>query len=196
MIETLWCRHMAGGIGLIVYGNLRDSVRHDEGCLDIPSDESFMRRAISLAEGGGRRPGCGAVGCVIVMDGQIVGEASNEADLNHDPTAHAEITAIRRAAAKLETTELRGATLYSTLQPCGMCSMASIWARIGRIVFGAGRQQVHASYFEGRHLNTIDFINDAFRDDLEVVSGILSAQCAMLYYAPGDDVPIAEQTNV
>ncbi len=155
-----------------------------------------MRRAIQLAEGGDQRPGCGAVGCVIVIGERIVGEASNEAELRHDPTAHAEIMAIRRAASKLETTELRGATLYSTLQPCGMCSMASIWARIGCIVFGAGRHEVHASYFEGRHLNTIDFINDAFRDDLEVVPGILGQQCATLYYGPHDKVPLAEQTNV
>ncbi len=160
------------------------------------ADAHFMRRAIELAEQGERRPGHGPIGCVIVLNGEVVGEGSNEADARHDPTAHAEIVAIRRAAEKLLTTELRGATLYSTLQPCGMCSMASIWARIGRIVFGAGRDQVHEMYFEGRHLDTIDFINDAFRDDLQVTQGVLAERCAELYFKPGEDVPLAEQTNI
>jgi len=155
-----------------------------------------MRRAIAIAEQAERRPGHGPIGCVIVLDGRIIGEASNEAGVRHDPTAHAEIVAIRRAAEGLKTTTLRGATLYSTLQPCGMCSMASIWARIGRIVFGAGRDQVHKMYFEGRHLDTIDFINDAFRDDLQVTQGVLCDQCAGLYFKPGDDVPRAEQKNI
>src|SRR5271168_386434 len=119
------------------------------------TDADYLRRAIALAKRGARRPGGGPIGCVIVLNGRIVGEGSNEADAQDDPTAHAEIVAIRRAAANLHTTELRGATLYSTLQPCGMCSMASIWARISRIVFGAGRHQVHKMYFEGRHLDTI-----------------------------------------
>jgi len=160
------------------------------------ADIDFMRRALAIAEKGERKPGFGPIGCVIVIDGEIVGESSNEAEARHDPTAHAEILAIREASARLRTTELRGATLYSTLQPCGMCSMASIWARVGRIVYGAGRDQVHESYFEGRHLNTMDFINDAFRDDLEVVGNVLGARCAELYYRPGDDVPPSEQTNV
>ena len=155
-----------------------------------------MRHAIALAEQGERKPGCGPIGCVIVRDGRIVGEGSNEADARHDPTAHAEIVAIRRAAANLKTTELHGATLYTTLQPCGMCSMACIWARVDRIVFGAGRQQVHKMYFEGRHLNTIDFINDAFRDDLQVTEGVLSELCAGLYFKPDDNVPVDEQTNI
>ncbi len=155
-----------------------------------------MRRAFEIAESAARRPGFGPIGCVIVRDGEIIAEASNEADARFDPTAHAEIVAIRRAAERLRTTELRGATLYSTLQPCGMCSMASIWARVGRIVFGAGRQHVNAMYFEGRHLDTIDFINDAFRDDLEVTEGVLADRCATLYYLPGEDVPPAERTNI
>jgi tRNA(adenine34) deaminase len=160
------------------------------------SDETFMREAMRLGREGARRDGFGEIGCVIVLDGRVVGEGCNEAAARHDPTAHAEIVAIRRAAAALRTTELRGATLYSTLQPCGMCSMASIWARIGRIVYGAERHQVHASYFEGRHLDTMDFISDAFRDDLQVEGGVLGEECATLYYRPEDRVPIEEQTNI
>jgi tRNA(adenine34) deaminase len=92
--------------------------------------------------------------------------------------------------------ELRGATLYSTLQPCGMCSMASIWAKIGRIVYGAGREDVHRMYFEDRHLDTLDFIRDAYRDDLSVQGGVLAAACAALYHSPDESVPVEEQGNI
>jgi tRNA(adenine34) deaminase len=159
-------------------------------------DEAFMRAAMAIAERGERTAGCGPIGSVIVLHGQIIGAGANEADARHDPTAHAEIVALRRACAARRTTELRGATLYSTLQPCGMCSMACIWARVGRIVFGAERHQVHAMYFEGRHLDTIDFINDSFRDDLRVDAGLLGTRCAALYYKPGETVPLSEYTNI
>ncbi len=150
-----------------------------------------MRRAIAI---GKENPGS-PIGCVIVLDGKVVGEGHNEVEPNHDPTGHAEITAIRRACAALNAQELRGATLYSTLQPCGMCSMASIWSRIGRIVYGAERDQVHPMYFEDRHLSTMDFIRDAYRDDLEVTGGVLGQECAGLYYGPDDDPPAEEQAN-
>ncbi len=155
-----------------------------------------MRTAIDLARKAERRPGLAPIGCVIVAGGAILAEGSNEVALQNDPTAHAEIVAIRRAAESGATTELRGATLYSTLQPCGMCTMAAIWARVGRIVYGAERHQVHEMYFDARHLDTIDFIGDAFRDDLPVVPGVLGKQCAELYFKPGDVIPKAEQGNI
>ena len=117
-------------------------------------------------------------------------------DAQHDPTAHAEIVAIRRAGQALGRAEFRGATLYSTLQPCGMCSMASIWAKIGRIVYGAGRGDVHEMYFEDRHLDTMHFIADAFRDDIALEGGVLRAECAGFYHGPGDDVPPEDQGNI
>ncbi|MET0250198.1 MAG: deaminase, partial [Sphingobium sp.] len=92
--------------------------------------------------------------------------------------------------------DLRGATLYSTLQPCGMCTMASIWAKVGRIVYGAGREDVHAMYFEDRHLDTMDFVKDAFRDDLVIEGKCMTNECAALYYRPWDDVPEEEQGNI
>jgi tRNA(adenine34) deaminase len=103
---------------------------------------------------------------------------------------------MRRAGMRLGRAEFRGATLYSTLQPCGMCSMASIWAKIGRIVYGAERHQVHRMYFEDRHFDTMDFIRDAFRDDLAVRGGLIADECAALYYKPGDQVPESEQGNI
>ncbi|MBV9655315.1 MAG: nucleoside deaminase [Acetobacteraceae bacterium] len=161
-----------------------------------PEDASFMRRAIALAQLGEQTPGGNPIGCVIVLDGAIVGEGHNEVDAAPDPTAHAEIVAIRRACGALGAKELRGATLYSTLQPCGMCSMAAIWAKIGRVVYGAERHQVHEMYFEDRHLNVTDFIADAFRDDMELQGGVLGEACAALYVGPDEDVPEAERVNI
>jgi tRNA(adenine34) deaminase len=74
--------------------------------------------------------------------------------------------------------------------------MASIWAEIERIVYGAGRNQVHSSYFEGRHLNVMDFISDAFRQDIELRGGVLAEECAVLYIPPERDVPKSEQFNL
>ncbi len=73
--------------------------------------------------------------------------------------------------------------------------MASIWAKIGRIVYGAGRADVHAMYFEDRHLDTVDFIRDAFRGDLSLEGGLLAVECAALYVPPDADVPKEEQFN-
>jgi tRNA(adenine34) deaminase len=159
------------------------------------SDETYMRRAIELAHKGQRAPGGNGIGCVIVLDGKIIGEGHNEVDARHDPTAHAEIVAMRRAGEHLGTHEFRGATLYSTLQPCGMCSMASIWAKLGRIVYGAERHQVHEMYFEERHLNVADFIADAFKDDITLRGGMLGDECAALYVGPGEHVSEAEGAN-
>ncbi len=151
-----------------------------------------MRRALAFAQ---RNPGS-PIGCVIVRDGRVIGEGHNRTDSDHDPTAHAEIVAIRRACAAVGDQKLRGATLYSTLQPCGMCSMASIWAGLDRIVFGAERCQVHRMYFEDRHLSTMDFIRDAYRQDLATEGGVLGLECAALYYGPHDEPPVEEQANV
>ena len=159
-------------------------------------DLQLMERALELARRGARAPGASPIGCVIVLDGKVVGEGHNEVGIQHDPTAHAEMVAIRRACASLERDDLRGATLYSTLQPCGMCTMASIWAHIGRIVYGAGRGEVHRMYFEARHLDTMDFIVDAYREDLTVVGGVEAARCAGLYYRPWDEPSQDEQKNL
>ena len=158
-------------------------------------DTAWMRRAITLAKEGNAQPGKNGIGCVIVRDGVVIGEGCNEVELRHDATAHAEIVSMRRAGRFLGCQELRGAVLYTTLQPCGMCSMASIWAKIGRIVYGAGRGDVHAEYFEDRHLDTVDFIRDAFRRDLSLEGGLMVRECAALYVPPDADVPRAEQFN-
>jgi len=159
------------------------------------ADTGWMRRAIDLARGGDAGEGTNPIGCVIVRDGSVIGEGCNEVGLRHDATAHAEIVAMRRAGKSLSCDELRGAVLYTTLQPCGMCTMASIWAKIDRIVYGAGREDVHAMYFEDRHLDTIDFIRDAFRNDLSLQGGLMAAECATLYVPPDVYVPESERFN-
>ena len=160
------------------------------------NDEYWMREAIKLARSKGSDPSCTPIAAIIVLDNQVLAASVNETAQRNDATAHAEILAIRAAGAKIEDMELRGATLYSTLQPCGMCTMGSIWSKIARIVYGAGRDDVHKMYFEDRHLDTADLIRDAFRDDLKVTGGVLSDECASLYYGPDDDVPEDRQGNV
>ena len=160
------------------------------------ADLAFMARALGLAKRGDRTKGASPIGCVIVLDGRVVAEGHNEVGIRHDPTAHAEIVAIRQAGAALQRDDLRGATLYSTLQPCGMCTMASIWSQIDRVVYGAGRDDVHRMYFEDRHLDTMNFIRDAYRKDMPVVGGVLREECAALYYGPDDEPPLEEQGNI
>jgi tRNA(adenine34) deaminase len=152
-------------------------------------DIQFMRMAIEAARAGQRTPGGECVGAVLVREGEAASMAFNEGEIQHDPTAHAEIVAIRRLCTKLEATALKGYTIYSTLQPCGMCTMACLWAGISRIVYGAGRNDVHHIYFESRHNNTVDFIRDAFRDDLLIEGDVLVAECAELYAKKNDTVP-------
>jgi tRNA(adenine34) deaminase len=100
------------------------------------SDEEFMRRALELArraEEEGEVP----VGALVVLDDQIVGEGWNRPIAASDPTAHAEIQAMRAAATNLKNYRLSGATLYVTLEPCDMCIGAMFHARIARAVYGA-----------------------------------------------------------
>jgi len=159
-------------------------------------DKHWMQRAIALAKSKGNDPSDTPIASLIVRNGKILGASCNETETLNDPTAHAEMMAIRIAGPAAGSIDIRGATLYSTLQPCGMCTMASIWAKIGRIVYGAGREDVHSMYFEDRHLDTMDFVRDAWRDDLVVEGGCLKDACAALYFRPDDEVPQDQQGNV
>ncbi|MEH3106868.1 MAG: nucleoside deaminase [Sphingomonas fennica] len=159
-------------------------------------DERWMREAIRVARSKGSDPATSPLGCVIVRDGRVIAAERNQTQELPDATAHAEMMAIRRGCEGLGDMELRGATLYSTLQPCGMCTMASIWSKVGRVVYGAGRDDVHPMYFEARHVDTLAFIADAYRDDIVIEGGCLAAECATLYYGPDDEVPEEEQGNL
>jgi len=108
----------------------------DQGQTSAAEDERFMRRALELAHTA-ERDGEVPVGAVIVLDGVVVGEGWNQPIGAHDPTAHAEIVAIRAAARQLRNYRLTGTTLYVTIEPCQMCVGAMVHARVARVVFGA-----------------------------------------------------------
>ncbi|WP_084455563.1 nucleoside deaminase [Novosphingobium rosa] len=162
----------------------------------LSEDEHFMRMAIAVAASEGNDPALSPIGCVIVRQGKVLSATKNGVEPLHDATAHAEMLAIRESGAPFPMGNLGGATLYSTLQPCGMCTMASIWAKVGRIVYGAGRSDVHRMYFEDRHIDTLNIITDAWRQDLSLTGGVLREECARLYFRPWDNVPVEQQGNL
>ena len=155
-----------------------------------------MRKAIEIARSKGSDPATSPLGSVIVLNGKMIARERNQTEELPDATAHAEMMAIRRGCEEMGEMELRGATLYSTLQPCGMCTMASIWSKVGRVVYGAGRDDVHAMYFEAKHVDTLAFIADAYRDDIMIEGGCLREECARLYYPPDAVLSEEEQANL
>jgi tRNA(adenine34) deaminase len=100
------------------------------------SDDDWMRRALALAERAAAE-GEVPVGAVLVKDGVILGEGWNRPIAEHDPSAHAEILALRDAGRRIGNYRLPGTTLYVTLEPCPMCAGAAVHARVARVVFGA-----------------------------------------------------------
>src|SRR5579863_2886902 len=99
-------------------------------------DEEFMKKALALAREA-ERAGEVPVGAVIVLNGEVIGRGRNAPVELHDPSAHAEMIAVREAAARIGNYRLEMATLYSTLEPCVMCAGALVAARVERLVFGA-----------------------------------------------------------
>lgn len=108
---------------------------------------NFMERAIELAKEGVNNCG-GPFGAVIVKDGKIIAEAYNEVTLSHDPTAHAEVLAIRRACKALNTFDLAGCDIYSSCEPCPMCLGAMYWAKIGKLYYSATRADAEKAGFK------------------------------------------------
>ena len=112
------------------------------------SGADFMRRAIALALEGVRTNQGGPFGAVIVKDGVIVGEGFNRVLGTNDPTAHAEIGAIRAACTNLATFELHGCELYTSCEPCPMCLAATYWARIERVHYACGHADAARAGFD------------------------------------------------
>ena len=103
----------------------------------MKTDKDFIREAIQLARDGMNTGQGGPFGCVIVRNGEVVGQGCNRVTSTNDPTAHAEVVAIRNACQQLGTFQLTGCTLYASCEPCPMCLGAIYWARPDRIVYGA-----------------------------------------------------------
>ncbi len=112
------------------------------------SHENFMREAVRLAEQGMSAGRGGPFGCVIVRSGEIVGRGHNRVTSTNDPTAHAEVTAIRDACANLETFRLDDCELYTSCEPCPMCLAAIYWARIPAVYYGNTRADAAAIGFD------------------------------------------------
>ncbi|MFN3528384.1 MAG: nucleoside deaminase [Bacteroidia bacterium] len=112
----------------------------------------FLQRAIELSEQGSSRGVGGPFGAVIVKDGQIIVEAVNEVTSSCDPTAHAEVQAIRKAGAFLKTFNLQGCTIYSSCEPCPMCLSAIYWARMDAVYFANTRDEAAEIDFDDAFL--------------------------------------------
>ncbi len=138
------------------------------------NDEYFMREAMSLARSAeclGEVP----VGAVVVLDGEIVGRGFNSPIGESDPTAHAEIAALRDAARRLGNYRLPGSTLYVTLEPCAMCAGAIMHARVARVVYGARDPKT------GVHGSVVDlFAVERLNHHAEVVGGVLAEECGSM----------------
>ena len=141
---------------------------------DAQSDEHFMRHALELARRA-QAEGEVPVGAVVVLDEKIVGEGWNRPISASDPTAHAEIQAMRAAASTRRNYRLVGATLYVTLEPCAMCVGAMFHARIRRVVFGAADPKTGAA---GSTVNL--FEEQRLNHHALVQGGVLAAECGAL----------------
>ncbi len=111
-------------------------------------DRHFMRIALALATKGMHQGAGGPFGCVIVKGGKVIGQGYNRVLETNDPTAHAEVVAIRDACAALSTFQLEECTVYSTCEPCPMCLGAIYWARPERVVFSATREDAASIGFD------------------------------------------------
>jgi guanine deaminase len=112
------------------------------------NDIGFMRRAIELAQSGVDNDQGGPFGCVVVKAGRIIGEGCNQVTSTNDPTAHAEIVAIRDACRKLKSFQLTDCTVYTSCEPCPMCLGAIYWARPAAIYFAGTREDAAAAGFD------------------------------------------------
>ena len=139
-----------------------------------PEAEAFMRQALNAAEQAalmGEVP----VGAVVVVGGQIVAAAHNERETKNDPTAHAEVVALRRAAAALGSWRLINAELYVTMEPCPMCAGALVNARLKRVVYGCDDPKAGAARTLYRLLD-----DPRLNHRVEVVPGVLAPDCAAI----------------
>jgi tRNA(adenine34) deaminase len=137
-------------------------------------DEHFMRLAIREAERALEHDDV-PVGAVVVVGGEVIGVGHNERERRQDPTAHAEVEALRAAARSLGTWRILDSTLYVTLEPCAMCAGAIVLGRIGRVVYGTADPKAGAA---GSVMDVL--AEPRFNHRPEVVGGVLREPCAAL----------------
>ena len=140
----------------------------------MTTDETYMLAALEQARLAGA---CGEVpvGAVVVLDGEIVGRGFNQPIRGNDPTAHAEVMALRDAGARLANYRLPGCSLYVTLEPCAMCSGAIMHARVARVVFGARDPKT------GVAGSVIDlYAEKRLNHHAEIIGGVLADECGQL----------------
>lgn len=144
------------------------------------TNDGYMHRAVELARKGVEQGRGGPFGAVVVKDGVVIGEGSNEVLMSQDPTCHAEIVAIRDACRRLGSFRLAGCELYASSEPCPMCLGAIYWSRIDRVSFANGRD-VAASY---------GFSDEFIYDELAKVPG--AREVTMVRVSPpGAEEPFA-----
>ena len=139
-------------------------------------DQAFMRVALELAAEAGRR-GEVPIGAVVVVDDAIVGEGFNQPIATHDPTAHAEIVAMRDAGRRVSNYRLSAATLYVTIEPCQMCVGAMVHARVARLVFGAREPKAGAIESAMRAHE-----HPSLNHRMIAVGGVLEEECRALIH--------------
>ena len=140
----------------------------------FPRDEHFMRLALREAERATEHDDV-PIGAVLVHEGEVLATGRNERELRQDPTAHAEVLALREAAAKLGTWRVLESVLYVTLEPCAMCAGAIVLARVPRVVFGAWDPKAGAA---GSVLDIL--AQPQLNHRPEVAGGLLAAECGAL----------------
>ncbi len=128
----------------------------------MKQDILFLHRAIEIA-GNGIHSGGGPFGALIVRDGKIIAEAHNRVVLNSDPTAHAEVLAIREAAAFLNSHELPDCIIYSSCEPCPMCLGAIYWAGIKKVIYACDRNDAEAAGFSDKMIYDEIILDPAMR---------------------------------
>lgn len=143
-----------------------------------PAEYAAVLDAIDRALAARTESGKAGIAATVLCEGQTVATGENEVHLQCDPTKHAEMVAITRAADALGTTDLKRCVMISTLQPCEMCLAAMRFAGIRRVVFAATKPQVAAKYFVFPHLNIDDFLRG---DDFEAIGGIGEDLVVQLY---------------
>ncbi len=156
---------------------LRDRAMRRIKIIDRSRDEHFMREALALAAKGAEL-GEVPVGAVLVQDGEIIGQGFNSPISRHDPSAHAEMVAIRAAAEAAQNYRLPGSTLYVTLEPCSMCAGLIVHSRVERVVYGATEPRAGVAVSRGEFFSQ-DFLNHR----VMVEGGVLAEECGTILKA-------------